>query len=172
LRAMHVQDVEKGELQQMGKHWSATLGLRILGDGSKVLQLDRGCIRAWSMWTGELTGKMELKQDNVLGLHSLHMDGSRVLIHSKGLPAQGWDFGVTGSTPVQFYESSSDRPHLNLIDARQQSNIPVRIEDSVTKKEIFQLCGRYTDPLALQWDEQYLIAGYQLGGVLILDFSQ
>jgi len=112
-----------------------------------------------------------------LGFHYRHqfdplcMDSSRVLVCS-GESFQGWDFGVQGSTPVQFSEISSDRPHLNFIDVRKWSEYsPVRIEDSVTGKEVFQLYGKYANPSATQWDGQYLIAGYESGEVLILDFS-
>jgi len=64
------------------------------------------------------------------------MDDSRALVHSGEL-IQGWDFGVPGSTPIQFSETSSGRPCLNLIDARGWSNTsPVRVEDSVTGKEV------------------------------------
>ena len=169
---IHVCDVEKGELQTVDAPCWWTLGLRIIGDGSRVLQVDQNSIQTWSIWTGEATGKEMLEENYKYGFHPLRMDGSRVLVHSGESPIQGWDFGISGSTPTQFSETSSDRPHLNLIDARGWSNIsPVRIENSITGKEVLQLCGQYSHPSAIQWDGQYLIAGYESGEVLILDFS-
>jgi hypothetical protein len=103
---------------------------------------------------------------------TFRMDGSKVLVRHGESSVQGWDFGVPGSTPIQFSQTSPDRPHLNLIDVREWlENSPVRIEDSVTGKEVFQLYGKYAKPSATQWDGQYLIAGYESGDVLILDFS-
>ena len=100
------------------------------------------------------------------------MDGPKVLVCLGKLSVQGWDFGAPGSTPIQFSEISSGEPHLSFIDVRKWSkDSPVRIEDSVTGKEVFQLCGRYAEPSAIQWDGQYLIAGYSSGEVFILDFS-
>ena len=98
------------------------------------------------------------------------MDGSKVLVCLGGILVQGWDFGVPGSTPIQLSETSSGR--LNLIDVREWvEGSPVRIEDSVTGEEVFQLCGKYKNPSAIQWDGQYLIAGYETGEVLIFGFN-
>ena len=99
------------------------------------------------------------------------MDGSKVLVQSGELSAQGWDFGVPGSAPIQLSETTLDRPHLDLVDVRNWlETSPVKIKD-VAGKDFFQLYGRYADPSAIQWDGQYLIAGYESGEVLILDFS-
>jgi len=81
------------------------------------------------------------------GFHPLYMDGSRVLVHSKKSLVQGCDFGILGSTPVLFSKIPSDRLCLNFIDVTQQlRDRTVRIEDSVTGKEVFQLCGKYANP--------------------------
>jgi len=115
---------------------------------------------------------------------SLRMDGSKVLVHfdtliiddstglanSVWLSVQGWDFGTPNSAPIQFSETSSGI-HLKLIDNRRWLQDGVRIEDGTTGKEIFQLCGRYVNPSAIQWDGQYLIAGYDSGEVFIFDFN-
>jgi len=45
------------------------------------------------------------------------------------------------------------------------------IKDAVTGKEVFQLVGRYAKPNCVQWDGQYLVAGYESGEVLILGFN-
>jgi len=168
---IHVWDIEKGELQVVGPSGWSFPDLRIIGDGSRFLEMNMSSIQAWSTWTekpaqGEMVGG-----GFKCRLHPLRMDGSRVLVHSEQ-SIQGWDFGAPGSTPIKFSKTFSDRSCLNLIDAREWSNVsPVRIEDSVTGKEVFCLCGRYVNPYAIQWDGQYLIAGYNSGEVLILDFS-
>jgi hypothetical protein len=170
--SIHIWDAEKDKLQIVDTDRSDTYGLRITEDGSRVLQVDSHYVQAWSICTGESAGRGVLDQYDQSQFDPLRMSGSRILVRSGETLVQGWDFGTPGSTPVQFSEISSDRPHLNFIDVRRWSkDSPVRIEDSVTGKEVFQLCGKYAKPSATQWDGQYLIAGYESGEVLILDFS-
>jgi len=165
---IRVWDAEKGRLQTVR---SDVKSLRIIGDGSRFLGLDYRSIQAWSTWTGESTGK-KVVSDVGINLHPLRMDESRVLVYSEDLSVQGWDFGVPGSTPIQFSGTSSDLPRLNFIHAKPQEQIgPVRIQDRVTGKRVFQLCGQYAKPSVSQWDGRYLIVGYESGEVLVLDFS-
>ena len=170
-----VWDAEKGKLHTVGISSGYTWGLRITGDGSRVLQLYDDSIQAWDIWTGEFMGEGTLKSsssEEMIRFDSLRMDDSRALVRFGESSVQGWDFGTPGSAPIQFSETSSARPHLNFINVREWlENSPVRIEDGITGKEVFQLCGRYAKPSATQWDGWYLIAGYQTGEVLILDFN-
>ena len=170
---IYVEDVGQGVLQTLDVPHQCTEGLRITGDGSRILQLGERVIQAWDIWTGESTCKQDMKYSIWRHLSALQMDGLKVLAYNGSL-VQGWDFGVPGSTPIQFPVISSARPCLNLIEF-WNSGITgaalIRIEDGVTKKEVFQLCGRYAKPSAVQWDGQYLIAGYLSGDVVILDFG-
>ena len=169
---VHVCDAEKGELYTVPTTIWDLRDLRILADGSRFLCLEPSVIQAWSIWTGESAGKKALKRDHGYHFDPLHIDGPRVLVHTGESLVQGWDFGVLGSTPIQFSETSSDKPYLNFIGDRRCSGVgPARIEDSVTGKVIFQLCGRYANPYNIRWDGQYLITGFVSGEVLILDFS-
>ena len=170
---IYIEDVGQGVLQTLhAPDWDIR-GLRITGDQSRILQLGGDFIQAWDMWTGESTGKKNIKCYGVHHFGSLQMDGSKVLVCTDE-SVQGWDFGVPGSTPIQFPVTSSARPCLNLIETRDWLGDDItlaRIEDGITGKEVFQLCGRYARPSAMQWDGQYLITGYVSGEVLILDFS-
>ncbi|KAF9643975.1 WD40 repeat-like protein [Thelephora ganbajun] len=175
-REIYFWDAEKGKLQTVNTHHQHTIGLRISGDESRVFQVTNAkgkeSIQVWSIWTGELMGKVELECNITHRFNPLHMDGTKILVNSGGLLTQCWDFGTPGSTPIQLSEISSDRPHLDFIDIRWWSrNEPVRVEDRITGKEVFQLPGRYANPSTTQWDGQYLIAGYESGEVLILDFG-
>ena len=169
---IHVEDVEKGRLQTISTHRKYNRGLKITGDGSRILHLDLSSIKVWDMWTGKSAGKKGVGSGmNYFG--SLHIDGSKFLVCS-GKSIQGWDFGVPGSAPTQFPVTSLPKSHLNLIENRDEDGQRItlaRIEDSVTGKEVFQLCGRHTSPAVMQWDGQYLIAGYKSGEVSILDSS-
>jgi len=168
-RTIHIWDTEKGELLQtvVVSHF---MGLRISGDGSKVFCFTGKSIKAWSMWTWEPMGEVELVGQN-LYLDPLHVDGSKIWVQSWDSSTQGWDFGISGSPPIPLSNMSTERPHLDFIGGdKWQTNGPCRIMDRVTGEEVFQLSGRYANPSEVRWDGQYLITGYQSGEVLILDF--
>ena len=166
---IQVWDARKGKLRDIAT--SNILDLRVVGDGSRILHLCDDTILVWDVQTGKFVHKATLEQ--CFGrFDAFRMDGSRIMVRFEESSVQGWDFGIPGSTPIQFSEISSDRPQLNVIDVRRWlENSPVRIEDSVTGKVVFQLYGKYAEPSAIQWDGQYLIVGYASGEVLILDFN-
>ena len=167
---IYIWDTEKGEILQT-LNTTKSQGLRISGDGSKIISLGERSIRVWSMWTWELVDKVELGLGGELYLDSLCIEGSRVYIHSKDSSAQeGWNFGILGSSPAPF-NPSTGRPHLDFVGgARWQTENPPWIKDTATGKAVFQLGGIYVKPNDVQWDGQYLVAGYDSGEVLILDF--
>jgi WD40 repeat protein len=151
--------------------WFGAEGLRISGDGSKVFCMTYGFVQGWSMLTGEAVGEVEVGQDSCL--NPLHSKGSRLWVTFKDSSTQGWDFGIPGSSPVPLSSASSEEPRLHLIPGLNQwNNCPARIEDTVTGKVVFQLLGRYARSNDVQWDGQHLVAGYESGEVLIMDFSQ
>jgi hypothetical protein len=45
------------------------------------------------------------------------------------------------------------------------------IENTITGEKVLQLPPRFLGLSDLQWDGQYLVAGYGNGEILILDFS-
>jgi hypothetical protein len=164
-----VWDAEKSELlQAMEVTWDRPFALRISGDGSKVFFLDGKFIQAWSIQTGEAVGGVELQDEQ--GFDLFHMGGSRICVDSYDSPIQGWDFGISGSSPLPLPNISSERPHLEWI-SKYHSGSP-QIKDTVTGKVILQLSGRYAEHKDVQWDGRYLVAGYESGEVLILDFNQ
>ena len=115
----------------------------------------------------------EVRLEGELSNDPLVVDGSRVWVYYEDSQTQGWDFGISDSTPILLSNTppNLNRPHLDLIDGTKPGSTgPSRIEDTVTGKEVFQLTGKYAEPTAVQWDGQYLIAGYKSGEVLILDF--
>ena len=166
-------DSEKRELLQT---WDApsihqTATFRISRDGSKVFLLDGKFIRAWSIQTGEVLGEMMLECKPRTG--SLIVDDSRALVHFGYSQTRGWDFGIPGSVPTPLSNvPPPDRPHLDFVGGTGEGVIyPPRIKDTVTGKEVFQFPWRYAKPTGIQWDGRYLIAGYDSGEVLILDFD-
>jgi WD40 repeat protein len=146
--------------------WDRSGGLRISGDGSKIFCLikDHNLLQAWSIQTGEALGGVEVEDGSYLGHYC--MDGSKIWVNCRGKPTQGWDFRVSGTSPVLLSNTPSERSHLHLI---HNFRAPPRIEDTVTGKVVFWFSGRYVEPSDVRWDGQYLIAGYESGEVLILD---
>jgi WD40 repeat protein len=140
-------------------------GLRISGDGSKIFYLAGDRLQAWSTQTGEVVNRMDW---GCSFLDPLCMGGSKIWVNYRYKQAQGWDFGVSGSSPVLLSSTSSERPRLHFICG---FGAPSRIEDTVTRKEVFWLSGRHAKPGDVRWDGQYLVAGYGSGEVLILNFK-
>ena len=184
---INIWDTKKGKPQMIKVSWDISCGLRISGDGSQVFLLTGGFIQAWSMQTGTAAGKVWVEDipspansgDSIVmvktpGCHldPLCVDGSRIWVHFMDRSTQGWDFGVPGSSPVTLSNTPSERPHLCFIcDIGQWGISQSRIEDTVTGKKVFQLCGEYAKAADVQWDGRYLVAGYESGKVLILDFK-
>jgi len=162
-------DTEKEELlKTLDTSTSGCWGLRISGDGSKVFFLHNRGIQVWHMWTWEPVGEVTLGLERRPYLDPLYIDSSRVWINSQNSSAQeGWDF-VTSPVP---FDPSTGRPRLDFIGGSLwQTDGLSWIGDTVTGEIVFQLDGRFDRPFDVQWDGQYLVAGYTTGEVLILDF--
>ena len=109
----------------------------------------------------------QVQHDLSIALYNiLTVDGSKAWAGS-----WGWDFGISGSSPIQLF-GPSDRSCLDIIGGVMKYRTQLHgIEDTVTGKVVFQLPARFVTPFNLQWDSQYLVAGYENGEVLILDFK-
>jgi len=145
--------------------------LRISGDGSKVLCLYHYSIQAWSLWTGKVAWEVQFDNHGYYENSSLAIDNLRVWTH---LPSPkeilGWDFGIIGSSPVELSYTSQNRPHLDFIGGIRIWRSPLPgIQDTVTKKVVFQLPPRLARCSDAQWDGQHLVVGYDSGEVLILE---
>ena len=159
-------DTEKGKLlRTVGTYRDNVLDLRISGDGSQVFCLFFDSIDAWSIQTGDFLGRGRVSFDSLLGDCLLTIDGLKVWVQSNG-----WRFGMLGSPPVKLSGMSQNWPHLYFIGgARKQKSLIPGIQDTATRKVVFQLPGRLAKCLDAQWDGHYLVAGYESGGMLILE---
>jgi len=163
---IHIWDVEKkGYLQTIEVPRHHVYGIRISEDGSKVFCLCRETIEAWSIQTREPMGRVEVGPSQVL--RPLTVDGSRVWIHFPLSESLGWDFGILGSPPIQL----SHMPFLHPNSTKWWDVGQSRIKDIATGRVVFQLAGRFANPIDSQWDGQYLVAGCRSGEILILDFK-
>ena len=164
-KKIHVWDTESQELLwKMDVPWHGVEDLRISGEGSRVFGLYAPHIWAWSLQTGEVVGKMEIEYE--WGLGSLIVDGSKVWGHWLESQYKGWDFGVPSPTPMELSGISTLPSLSGLWDSKQ-----ARIMNPATGEVVFQLSRRFADPVGVQCDDSYLVAGYQSGEVLILDLT-
>ena len=165
-----VWDNRKGEyLQTVDTPCSS--GLRISGDGSKIFCLGDCVLQAWEMWTWEYVDEVKL-EGRIAYLDSFCPGGSKIWVQYQNSSTQGWDFGTSGSPPVPLSKTFTERPHLDFIGGflRETGN-PSWIKNTITGRRVFQLSGRYAGFCNVQWDGQYLVAGYEYGEVVILDFN-
>ena len=146
-------------------HFDGVDDVRISGDGSNVFCLCWETIQAPSIQTGEVVGEVGLGLCNLQ--RSLAVDSSRVWVHSPLSEPLGWDFGTSDSPPVQL----SNSPLLLAKNSKLWDVTQSRIKDAVTGRVVFQLAERFVNPVDAQWDGYYLVAGYNSGEVLILDFN-
>ena len=164
---LHIWDSETGEKNVDTPTIPQCLGLRVSGDGSKVFLLDDKSIQALSIQTGDIVGEARFKAEPPSG--PLTVDGSRVWVYPQGSQTQGWDFGSQSLTPMSLSNAPLSKPCLDFIRCGQEEPIGLsRIKNVVTGEEVIRLSG----PTIVRWDGWFLIAGYQSGEVLILDFTQ
>jgi len=149
----------------------STTSIRISGDGSRVFLLDREHIQALSIQTGKVVGKVRLEGEP--SNHPLTVDGLRVWVYFKSLPTRWWDFGIPSSTSTGLSSPPLVTSRLDFIHSTTEGTTTklFRVKDTFTGKEIFQMSGRYIDVAKMQCDGQYLVASYESGELLILDFG-
>ena len=165
-KKIHIWDVGKGRrLQTVDVTLGTVEDFRISGDGSSVLCLNQQSIQALSIQTGEVVCEVGLEYCKLPRF--LTVDGSSVWVHSAESEPLGWDLGTPGSPPAQLSNSPLTFPNnIMLWDIKQS-----RIKDAVTGRVVFQLAGRFANPVKSQWDGHYLVTGHRSGEVLILDFN-
>ena len=167
---INVWDAEKGELLWTIKvPRGRVMDLRVSGDGSKIFSLYEQSIHAWNIWTGGAVGE-ESFWHNQTGI--LATDGSKLWIGVRGnnnRDNQGWDFGISNSSPVGLPNKQPDRLHLN--DTMMWEIDMSRMRDVVTGRVVLQLPERFGKVVHAQWGDKYLVVSFRSKKVLILDVS-
>jgi len=170
VKRIHIWDIEKREfLQAVDAPQDRVKDLRISGDGSKVFCMEKDFIHAWHIWTGKVVDKVKIYSHQYSEAF-LTIDSSTVWVNFPDKGIEGWDFGVLGPSPIRQKTRPPHRPHLDFIGGIRKDRLHLPgVEDTITGQRVFQLPSRYTRPNDVQWDGQYLVAGYDTGEVLILD---
>jgi len=167
---INIWDTEKGELLRTIKvPRGRVMDLRVSGDGSKLFSLYEQSIHAWDIWTGGAVGKVSpyFTPGEILAT-----DGSKLWIEirsNNNLGDQGWDFGISGSSPVGLFNKFPDKLHLN--DTKVWEIGTSRMKDVVTGKVVLQLPERFGKVVQMQLGGQYLVISFRSREVLILDVS-
>ena len=161
-------DPEKGKFLLKAKvSEEKLLDLRISRDGSKIFCINEEFIDTWDMWTGEAVG--ELYYGSPFTQKLLAMDGSRVWLEDAFGSSVGWDFGISGSSPIDLSTQPPDTLYLN--NTMLWDNKKYRIQDTVTGKVVFQLSeGLQGHAVEVQWNGQYLGISLRPEKELILEF--
>ena len=167
----HIWDSKKGKLQKIKP--TPYMRARISGDGSKVFFLNDQSIQAWSIYAGRVIG--EVTYLGQVDPDSFHVVGSRVWVDCLDLQTQGWDFGATSSAPVQLPRTILG-PNICHLDFTGGTTVwgtspSTGIKGPVARKTSFQLPGMHKESTIIKWNGQYLVAGYESGEFLILDFN-
>ena len=161
-------DVEKGEILLAVDGPFQLDDIKISEDGSRVFSIGTEVIQAQSIQTGQVVGKAEIKciQHNIA---SLTVDDSRVRVYYPNAESQVWDFGVLGSPPVQLPDVSLHI--LNPSGTMVWDTGLSCVKKKATGNVVFWLSKRYGRPVNVKWSDQYLLASFISGEVLVLDFS-
>ena len=163
-KTIYAWDSESGELWEMDVPWIYVQSLKISGGGSWVFGVGLPQMWAWSLQTGEVVEEIDIGIRHLLG--SLIVDGSKVWACWNESDYKGWDFGIPGSTPVELPDAHTLPVSSKLWDCEQ-----ARIKNPATGEVVFQLSRRFANPVSVQCNTSYLVAGYESGEVLILDLT-
>ena len=161
-------DVKKEELLHTVDGPGSLQDIKIAEDGSRIFSIGTREIQVQSIQTGKILGKAGIKFQPY-GFASLTVQSSRVWVHYPGAESQVWDFGTPDSPPVQLPNMPLHILHpagTVLWDAGLSC-----VKEIATSKVFFQLSKRYGKPVDVQWNDQYLVASFISGEVLVLDFN-
>ena len=167
-REIRILDVEKEELLITADGPEHLDAIKISEDGSKVFSLSQTVIQVHSIQTGQIVGRAEIKDPDG-DEASLTVNGSRVWVHYLATGTQVWDFGTPDSSPIQLPNMNLEIPHPSHAVLWDTSLFCIK--EKATRRVVFWLPKMHGKPVDVQWNDQYLVACFISGEVLVLDFS-
>ena len=166
-REIKIWDAEKGVLLTADAP-EYLEDIKISEDGSRFYSIGAREIQAQSIQTGDIVGMAGIKFiDSNTATLTVH--GSRVWVHYTNAETQVWDFEIPGSPPVQLPNTTLEIIHPTGIVLWDTSLSCIK--EKGAGKVVFQLPKKYGKPVDVQWNDQYLVASFMSGEVLVLDLS-
>jgi len=176
---INIWDAMKGEplLTIDGVESQHCQNFKISEDGSRVFSLmSEGSyprikmwIHAWSIQTGEPMGRVDCGSTMSIPGY-LTVDSSQVWLWTHPIiNARGWDFGISGLSPIELPSRSPEMLHPSGV-VLWNTDLS-QLKDKATGGVVFQLPERYGKPWEVQWNDQCLFVHFEYIKVLILDFS-
>ena len=163
-----VWDVEKEKLLLTADGLRDLEDIRISEDGSRVFSIGERVIQSQSMQTGEIVGKASIKYMEY-NTATLTINGSRVWVRYSAAETHVWDFGTLYLTPTQLPNTTLEVHHPNGVVLWDSSLCCVK--EKASGNVVFWPPKGYGETVDVQWNDQYLIASFKSGEVLVLDFS-
>ena len=165
---IEIWDVEKEELLLTVDGPRQFEDIKISEDGSRFFSVGARVIQAQSMQTGKIVGKAEIAFIEA-NTASLTVHGLKVWVHYPNAETQVWTFRTLLLPPVWS-------PNMPLHILHPKGTVlwdagPSFVKEEATGKVVFQLPRKYGKPVNVQWNDQYLVASFISGEVLVLDFS-
>ena len=161
-------DAEKEELLHTVDEPNPLQDIKIAEDGSRVFSIGDRVIQAQSIQTGKIVSKAEI-EFHAYSYPSLTMHGSRAWVKYTGAETQVWDFGTPDLPPLQVPNMTLHIPHHTGTLLWDTDTCCVKEKD--TGKVVFWLSKGYGRPVNVEWNDNYLVASFISGEVLVLDFS-
>ena len=140
--------------------------IKISADRSKVFYISGCAIEVGSVQTGQHIGSIRFEGSDLRG--PLIVDDSRVWAYYSSTECMGWDFEVPDS-PTQLGRTPPSK--LHPIGTILWDICLLRVQDKVSGNILFQLGAALGVPADVGWHNQYFVACFRSGKVLILDFS-
>jgi WD40 repeat protein len=167
LGEINIWDAENQQLLSAKFDFSVFQNLKISGDGSNIFLLAWGHIRLWSIQTSKNIGTATARMSGFTPY--LTVEGSRVWAHNLESGWMGWDFKHPDS-PIELGREPPTKLHPGgtiLWNCGLS-----RVQDTTSGKVLFQLSTGLGIPVDVCWKDQYLVACFESGKVLVLDFSR
>ena len=160
---VYLWDAEEGKLLWKVVVCEFVKDIKISQDGSRIFCLYEESLQSLSAETGEVTDQVE-----VLSGHYLTVDGLVVWVHHFKSGYQGWNFGISDSSPVQLLDVF---PCHYLNGTLQWDPFLCGVKNEATGKVVFWVPEKYGSIFDIQWNEHHLVICFLSKEVLILDFS-
>ena len=142
--------------------------IKMSQDGSMIYCLYSGSLWALATKTGKVIGQVGIRFGSGHSYY-LSVDDFGVWVHYSKSEHEGWNFGISGASPVKLLDVS---PYQCCINSTLQWDPSLRgIKNKVTGKVVFWVSKSYGDIFDVQWNDLCLVICFKSKEVSVLDFT-